>query len=194
MAASMTDLIERDAASRVIARPRTHSRVRRYAAGVARHLGLSEAEAERIGYAAIFHDAAMTFGASGRRHPGLVAAGGAVIRHLCDLGSRLVVPREEFAWASPILGAHHAHWDGSGHPAGLAGEAIPIGSRIMAALETFDGLVSDAPFGEGIRFEAALLRIRRESGTRLDPEVVDALHAVIRNEAIGLGARPVRLR
>jgi putative nucleotidyltransferase with HDIG domain len=78
----------------------------------------------------------------------------------------------------PIVRHHHENWDGTGYPDGLAGEAIPVGARILMVVDCFDALTSDRPYRP--RFEAAdaikVLVDRR--GTMYDPHVVDAFVAL----------------
>jgi response regulator RpfG family c-di-GMP phosphodiesterase len=73
---------------------------------------------------------------------------------------------------------HHENWDGSGYPDGLAGEAIPLAARIVAAADGFDAMTSERPYRPAMSRDEALAEIRRLSGVRYDPAVVDALLAV----------------
>jgi putative two-component system response regulator len=74
---------------------------------------------------------------------------------------------------------HHERWDGAGYPQGLAGEAIPMGARILCAADTFDALTSKRAYREPIAPLAALEHLRVDSGTQFDPSVYDALVRVI---------------
>jgi putative nucleotidyltransferase with HDIG domain len=75
---------------------------------------------------------------------------------------------------APIVRCHHENWDGSGYPDGLAGEAIPIGSRIIAVVDCFDALTSDRPYRPKMEDPEALQIISDRRGTMYDPRVVDA--------------------
>jgi diguanylate cyclase (GGDEF)-like protein len=70
---------------------------------------------------------------------------------------------------------HHEHWDGSGYPDGLAGEEIPLGSRIVLVADAFEAITSDRPYRLGQSAEVALEELRRHAGTQFDPIVVAAL-------------------
>ena len=70
---------------------------------------------------------------------------------------------------------HHEAWDGSGYPDGLAGEAIPLGARILAVADTFDALTSDRPYRPGMGRDRALMILNQGAGSQWDPEVVIAL-------------------
>jgi response regulator RpfG family c-di-GMP phosphodiesterase len=71
-----------------------------------------------------------------------------------------------------IVRHHHERYDGKGYPDGLAGDAIPLGARIVAVAESFDDMVSDLPYKSARPFEDALTELRRCSGTQFDPKVV----------------------
>lgn len=75
--------------------------------------------------------------------------------------------------AETIAGTHHEWWDGSGYPAGLAGEEIPLVGRICAICDVFDALTSKRPYKEAWTPRAALAEIRRLSGSHFDPRLVE---------------------
>ena len=72
-----------------------------------------------------------------------------------------------------IARTHHEHWDGSGYPAGLAGEQIPLAGRITAICDVFDALVSARPYKPAWAVEDALDEIRALSGSQFDPGLVE---------------------
>ncbi len=93
----------------------------------------------------------------------------------------------------PIVRHHHEHWDGSGYPDGLAGDAIPIGARILAVVDCFDALTSDRPYRPRLDDRDALQILTDRRGTMYDPTVVDAffkLHASEESETEKLPERP----
>jgi putative two-component system response regulator len=75
--------------------------------------------------------------------------------------------------AAEIALTHHERWDGTGYPAGLAGEAIPLVGRIVAVVDVFDALTHDRPYKAAWSAEAALAEIARQSGRQFDPRVVE---------------------
>ena len=73
---------------------------------------------------------------------------------------------------------HHENWDGTGYPDGLAGENIPVGSRILAVVDCFDALTSDRPYRPRMEDREALQILSDRRGTMYDPRVVDTFFAV----------------
>jgi diguanylate cyclase (GGDEF)-like protein len=81
---------------------------------------------------------------------------------------------------------HHEHWNGSGYPHGLAGEAIPLGARIILVADTFVAITTDRPYRPAQTEQAALRELRAHAGTQFDPAVIEALE-------LHLGRPPMRL-
>jgi GAF domain-containing protein len=75
--------------------------------------------------------------------------------------------------------ACHEHWDGSGYPNGLAGEAIPLGARIILACDAYHAMTSDRVYRGALPVSEAILELQRYAGTQFDPAVADALIAII---------------
>ncbi len=80
--------------------------------------------------------------------------------------------------ACEMVLAHHERFDGTGYPAGLAGERIPVGARIFAVADVFDALTTVRPYHPALSFREAAEQIRAGRGTHFDPAVVDAFLAV----------------
>jgi len=83
---------------------------------------------------------------------------------------------ESLNWLAPIMPMithHHERWDGFGYPDGLAGEAIPLGARIIAVAEAFDTLTGALCWRHSVEEEHALEEIRKGAGTQFDPRIVD---------------------
>jgi hypothetical protein len=75
----------------------------------------------------------------------------------------------------PIVRAHHEKWDGSGYPFGLSGEEIPIGARILSAVDCLDALASDRQYRRALPLDQAMEIVSSESGKSFDPVIVDIL-------------------
>jgi HD-GYP domain-containing protein (c-di-GMP phosphodiesterase class II) len=78
----------------------------------------------------------------------------------------------------PGVRSHHEHFDGTGYPDGLAGEAIPIEARIIALADAFDAMTSNRPYREALPEEEALVELRGRAGTQFDPRVVAAFEQI----------------
>jgi putative two-component system response regulator len=87
--------------------------------------------------------------------------------------------------AREIVVSHHEWWDGTGYPRGLAGTAIPVGARVLAAVDAFESLVVGRPHQPPVPVEAALAVLDELRNRQFDPDVVDAL-----KRAIARGAWP----
>jgi putative nucleotidyltransferase with HDIG domain len=79
--------------------------------------------------------------------------------------------------AAEIVLCHEERFDGSGYPRGLAREAIPLGARLFAVIDTIDAMTSDRPYRRALPFEAAKQEILRSAGTQFDPAAVSAFVA-----------------
>jgi len=75
----------------------------------------------------------------------------------------------------PIVRAHHEKWDGTGYPFGLSGEEIPVGARILSAVDCLDALASDRQYRRALPLDEAMKIVVDESGKAFDPMVVDIL-------------------
>ncbi len=91
-----------------------------------------------------------------------------------EIGYRIISRIGYFARAAEIIRAHHEHYDGSGYPRGLRGEAIPHGARIFAVADALDTLTVKRPYREALSFEGALEEIIKSSGRIFDPAVLQA--------------------
>ena len=92
-----------------------------------------------------------------------------------------------------IVRSHHERWDGGGYPDGLAGEAIPVESRIIAVCDTWNAMTTTRSYRAALPLEVATDELRRSAGTQLDPVIVDALLAVLGRTAAA-GPKPAATR
>ncbi|HKH99933.1 MAG TPA: HD domain-containing phosphohydrolase, partial [Candidatus Sulfotelmatobacter sp.] len=153
-------------------------RVRVYAMELAKELGLNEDETEALRAASVLHDIGKL----------------AVPEHIISKPGKLTPEEFEKMKIHPIVGAeileqvnfpypvvpivraHHEKWDGSGYPNGLIGEAIPIGARILAAVDCLDALASDRQYRKALPLDEAMAKVVSEAGKSFDPQVVAVLH------------------
>jgi len=75
--------------------------------------------------------------------------------------------------------ASHERWDGDGYPDGLSGEEIPLGARIVLVCDAWDAMTTDRRYRRALPAETAAEELRVNAGAQFDPEVVDALLAVV---------------
>lgn len=87
--------------------------------------------------------------------------------------------RSMFKIGIEIAAAHHEKFDGSGYPAGLQGQAIPLSARIVAAADVFDALTSKRPYKEAWSIEQAVQFMQENAGSHFDPEVIGALESAM---------------
>jgi diguanylate cyclase (GGDEF)-like protein len=95
------------------------------------------------------------------------------------LGERILAPIEQLREVRRIVRSAHEHYDGSGYPDGLAGEGIPLESRIVLACDAFHAMTTDRPYRQALGVEEARRRLVEASGSQFDPQVVDALLRVL---------------
>src|SRR5439155_11377778 len=149
-------------------------RVQVYAAGLARQAGLTEAEIQGVKTAALLHDIgklAVPEHILSKPWP-LTQEEFQKIRIHPQVGAEIIsgVP---FPYpVAPLILSHHERWDGKGYPAGLAGDEIPLGARILSVVDYFDALMSERPYHKAMSLEAAIGLLRQESMKALDPRVV----------------------
>jgi diguanylate cyclase (GGDEF)-like protein/putative nucleotidyltransferase with HDIG domain len=152
-------------------------RVRVYAVEVAKELGVTPDEMQAVHAAALLHDIGKL----------------AVPEHIISKPGRLTLEEFEKMKIHPVVGAeilervrfpypvvpivraHHEKWDGTGYPAGLKGTDIPIGARILSAVDYLDALASDRQYRRALPLEEVMQRLGAESGKSFDPKVVDIL-------------------
>ena len=149
-------------------------RVQVYAAGLARALGMAENEIQGVKTAALLHDIGkLAVPEHILSKPGpLTQEEFQKIRIHPQVGAEIIsgVP---FPYpVTPLILSHHERWDGKGYPAGLKGDEIPLGARILAVVDYFDALMSERPYHKAMSLEAALGLVRQEAGKALDPRVV----------------------
>jgi diguanylate cyclase (GGDEF)-like protein len=102
------------------------------------------------------------------------------IRQHTLVGERILRASPAYQNVATIVRSSHERWDGSGYPDGLAGEAIPLASRIVCACDAYDAMISSRPYRPPLSHEEALAEIEKGSGTMFDPTVARVLVAHLR--------------
>ncbi len=103
----------------------------------------------------------------------------AVIERHTLVGERILAPVEFLAGVCRLVRHEHERWDGGGYPDGLAGEAIPLGARVIFACDALHAMTSDRPYRRALPAAIAHAELRRHAGTQFDPRVVAALLAEV---------------
>jgi diguanylate cyclase (GGDEF)-like protein/putative nucleotidyltransferase with HDIG domain len=158
----------------------THMHLRRVqvcAMEIGREMGLGIPELKALQAAALLHDVGKL----------------AIPEHIISKPGRLTPEEFEKMKIHPVVGSeilermqlpypvasivrtHHEKWDGTGYPAGLAGEEIPIGARILSAVDCLDALASDRPYRRAVPLDEAMQKVAAEAGKSYDPKVVEVL-------------------
>jgi len=94
-------------------------------------------------------------------------------------GARIVAPMRFASEVGPIIMHHHERWDGKGYPHGLAGEAIPIGARIVAIVDAYDAMMTDRPYRRSLGLTETMHRLREGRCREWDPTLLDMFMAMI---------------
>jgi diguanylate cyclase (GGDEF)-like protein/putative nucleotidyltransferase with HDIG domain len=158
----------------------THlQRVRTYAVEVARELSLAEEQIEALRAAALLHDIGkLAVPEQIINKPGKLTPEEFEKMKVHPLVGAEILDRVAFPYpVAPIVRAHHERWDGSGYPEGLAGESIPIGARILAAVDCLDALASHRQYRPALPLSEAMAKVKEKSGTWFDPKIVEILES-----------------
>ncbi len=152
-------------------------RVKVYATEISKELNLDELTMQAIQAAALLHDIGKL----------------AVPEHIISKPGKLTPEEFEKMKVHPVVGAeilervrfpypvvpivrsHHEKWNGKGYPEGLKGNEIPIGARILAAVDCLDALASDRQYRKALPLEEAMAIVEKEAGQSFDPDVVSIL-------------------
>ncbi len=159
----------------------THDHLRRvqvYAVEIGKELGLSDVELQALQAASILHDigklAVPDYIIS---KPGKLTPEEFEKMKIHPVVGGEILERVDFPYpVVPIVRCHHERWDGSGYPDGLKGEQIPIGARILAAVDCLDALASDRQYRRALPLDDAMAKLVNEAGTNYDPRVIEILH------------------
>jgi len=152
-------------------------RVRIYAIEVAKDLGVEGPDLEALHAAALLHDIGkLAVPEHIISKPGRLTPEEFEKMKIHTLVGAEILERVRFPYpVVPIVRAHHEKWDGSGYPLGLKGAEIPIGARILSAVDYLDALASDRQYRRALPLDDVMQKLAAESGKSFDPKVVDIL-------------------
>lgn len=150
-------------------------RVTAYAINLGRHMRLSEEELSIIAKGALLHDIGK-IGVPDQillKPDKLTEEEWELMRKHPEFGYELLKKIEFLEKSAEIVRTHHERYDGQGYPSGLAGEDIPLGSRIFSVVDALDAMTSQRTYRDAMPFEEALQKVAEASGTQFDPKVVE---------------------
>jgi diguanylate cyclase (GGDEF)-like protein/putative nucleotidyltransferase with HDIG domain len=152
-------------------------RVRIYAIEVAKELGMKGTDLEALHAAALLHDIGkLAVPEHIIAKPGRLTPEEFEKMKIHTIVGAEILERVRFPYpVVPIVRAHHEKWDGSGYPFGLKGAEIPLGARILSAVDFLDALASDRQYRRAMPLDEVMKRLAAESGKSFDPKVVDVL-------------------
>jgi diguanylate cyclase (GGDEF)-like protein len=153
---------------------------------VARVMHQPDRDIQRIRLAATLHDVGKTaIPESLLDKPGpLDPAEWEFMQRHTLIGERIVLAAPALASTAPLIRSSHERLDGGGYPDGLAGDAIPLGSRIISACDAFDAMTSDRSYRKAMPVRAALEELRSCVGSQFDPDVVDSLSEIVASKQL----------
>jgi diguanylate cyclase (GGDEF)-like protein len=155
-----------------------------YSEAVGRRLGLSEDEIRDLRYGAALHDIgkiAVPEAILNKRGP-LDADELEIIFTHTVVGEQILAPIEFLGDVLPLVRHEHERWDGSGYPDGLAGDEIPLGSRIIFVCDAFHAMTSDRPYRKAMSRTSAREELERGGGSQFDPRVVEVFLEILAEE------------
>ena len=152
-------------------------RVRTLTRALARELGYDDVRAEELGKAAVLHDIGKI------RVPDAILISPAqlsdvewaLMKQHTVWGAEFLTARPGFELAATVARSHHERWDGTGYPAGLKGEEIPLAAAIVSVADALDAMTNDRPYRERRTARWAIAEIEAGAGQQFSPRVVEAL-------------------
>jgi diguanylate cyclase (GGDEF)-like protein/putative nucleotidyltransferase with HDIG domain len=156
----------------------THlQRVRTYAVEIATELNLAPGEIEALRAAALLHDIGkLAVPEQIINKPGKLSREEFEKMKVHPIVGSEILERVAFPYpVAPIVRCHHERWDGSGYPDGLCGEDIPIGARILAAVDCLDALASHRQYRPALPLIEAMQKVKEKAGSWFDPKIVGIL-------------------
>jgi HD-GYP domain-containing protein (c-di-GMP phosphodiesterase class II) len=187
---TVAGFVAADALVSAIHRRDAHTRLHsedtmRYAVSIGREMGLSRRELRALTVAALLHDVGKAAlpdsilcsreALTREQFEAVKAHPTAGVNLLNSLRCSSSEPMPEIEAACPAVRHHHECWDGSGYPARLQGEQIPLLARILAVADSYSAMTLDRPYRKALPTKEAIARLRQGAGTQWDPACVRAL-------------------
>ncbi len=156
-------------------------RLSSYSEQLALAAGLSPVQVKSIRFGGLLHDIGkISIEDAILRKPGkLTSEEYEQIKRHPEFGARIIQAMRFANDVGPIICHHHERWDGKGYPAGLAGEAIPIGARIVAIVDAYDAMMTDRSYRKALGIEETLRRLREGRGHEWDAMLLDRFLSMV---------------
>ena len=147
-------------------------------------LGLDERTLKRLELGALLHDIGkIGIPSEILSKPGrLNAAEKKLVQTHPELGERIIAPIDRLQSVRPIVRHCHERWDGAGYPDGVAGEDIPLESRIIFVCDAYHAMTTDRHYRQRLSHPEAIRRLKEAAGTQFDPHVVEVALGVLEHE------------
>jgi putative nucleotidyltransferase with HDIG domain len=158
--------------------------VMNYTVALGRRMGIKGQELEHIKYAGLLHDIGkIGISEAILNKPGKLSDEeyNEIKKHP-ELGARIISNIPFLSQLVVLVQHHHEHYNGKGYPFGLAGDEIPLGSRMLSVSDTYEAMTSDRPYRKAMPQEKAFKILREERGAQFDPVIVDAFLEVMTKE------------
>ena len=159
------------------------ARVTQYAVAIAEVMSLPAEDIEEIRLASLLHDVGK-IGVPDKilgKTESLTEEEYSAIKMHPTMSVKIIEPLPHLAKIIPVVYHHHERYDGTGYVEGMAGDKIPLGSRIIAAADAFEAMTSDRPYRQAVSREQAMAALRENAGTQFDPEVVGYFLKLLEN-------------
>ena len=170
----LIDMLLKTIAGKSFETQRHTARMREYALRIGEDIGLTPYELHCLGLAVNLHDVGKITIPEEillKRDPLTESEWRTVEKHP-ETGYRIARSTDGFAHVADDILHHHERWDGTGYPVGLAGESIPLRSRIIAVVDAFDAITNERSYRKARSREEALLELKAGAGTQFDPHLV----------------------
>ena len=156
-----------------------------YSQDIAKRMGLSDEEQQRVHLAGLVHDIGkigLPAGVLEKAGP-LTLEERRVMQLHSEIGERILANVEDYADVATVVRHHHERVDGVGYPDGIAGSSIPLLSRIIAVADAYNAMTSDRPYREAMPSRVARLRLAQAVGSQFDTSVAAAFEAILATSA-----------
>ncbi len=165
---------------------------RQYARAIAEELNLPESIIKYIEFASLIYGVGkIGIDEAILRKPGKLSMEEyEKIKKHPEIGQEII---SQVKFLSPIASMIHYHqerWDGKGYPAGLKGEEIPLGARIVSVINVYCAMISERPYRAAMSQEEAMAELKRGAGTQFDPKVVEAFVRILERRKENSGEKP----